>query len=192
MVSTKKFIVYFDEGGPQNTDETLALSLKRARELGISDVLVASTRGYTGIKAANVFRDMNLVVVSHAMGWKEPGIPEMIDQNRREIEEKGGKVLTCPHVFAGVERAIKDRFTTSYPGIIIAQTLRILSEGVKVAAEMTAMAADAGLISGTKDIIAIAGSSKGADTSLVIAPANSKRLFEMKIKEIIAIPSVRT
>ena len=57
--------------------------------------------------------------------------------------------------------------------------------------EITAMAADAGLISSNRDIISIGGSNQGADTALVIKPANSKRLFEMKIKEIIAIPSVR-
>jgi len=37
-------------------------------------------------------------------------------------------------------------------------------------------------------VIAIAGSGRGADTAVVIKPANSHRLFDMVIKEIIAKP----
>jgi len=51
------------------------------------------------------------------------------------------------------------------------------------------LAADAGLIPMDKDIIAIAGTGKGADTALLIKPANAARFFDLKIKEIIAKPS---
>ena len=50
------------------------------------------------------------------------------------------------------------------------------------------MVADAGLIPIDRDIIAIAGSSSGADTALLIKPANASRFFDLKIKEIIAKP----
>jgi hypothetical protein len=50
------------------------------------------------------------------------------------------------------------------------------------------MAADAGLIPLDRDIIAIAGSSQGADTALLIKPANASRFFDLKIREIIAKP----
>ena len=189
MVATQKGITYFDGPGPENTEETLKSARERADELGVKQVVLASTRGDTAVRAAEIFRGFNLIVVSHATGWRETGIQEINDDNRRIIEESGGKVLTCPHVFAGVERAIRDRFGTAYPSVIIAQTLRLFSEGTKVAVEITAMAADAGLISVDSDVVAIAGTSKGADTALVIRPANSKRLFNMKIKEIIAIPT---
>ena len=188
MVATQKRIAYFDDPGPGNTDETLKLARERADELGIKQVVVASTRGETGVKASETFRGFNLVVVSHATGWREVGIQEINNDSRRRIEGNGGKVLTCPHVFAGAERAIRDKFGTAYPGEIIAQTLRLFSEGTKVAVEITAMAADAGLISVDGDVVAIAGTSKGADTALVIKPANSKRLFNMNIREIIAMP----
>jgi len=188
VTATQKRITYFDGPGPENTDETLKLARERADELGISEVVVASTRGDTAVKASEIFRGFNLIGVSHSTGWREAGIQEMSDDNRKRIEENGGRVLTCPHVFASVERAIKDKFGTAYPGEIIAQTLRLFSEGTKVAVEITAMAADAGLISLDGDVVAIAGTSKGADTALVVKAANSKRLFNMKIKEIIAIP----
>ncbi|MGQ9479005.1 MAG: hypothetical protein ACUVQ0_03155 [Thermoproteota archaeon] len=40
-----KTIVYFNRLDEENTDVVLALARKRAEELGIKDVVVASTRG---------------------------------------------------------------------------------------------------------------------------------------------------
>jgi hypothetical protein len=53
------------------------------------------------------------------------------------------------------------------------------------------MAADAGLISADKDVVAVAGTGRGAgaDTALRIKPANAARLFELRIRELIAKPS---
>ena len=50
------------------------------------------------------------------------------------------------------------------------------------------MAADAGAIPVNKDVIAIAGSGRGADTVVVIKPAYSHNLFDAVIREIIAKP----
>lgn len=50
------------------------------------------------------------------------------------------------------------------------------------------MAADAGLIPTDKDVVAIAGTSKGADTALRIRPANAARFFKLKVKEVIVKP----
>jgi hypothetical protein len=189
MVTTQKSITYFDAPGPKNTDETLRLARERADKLRLKEIIVASTRGETGVKASEVFKGFNLVVVSHAAGWREAGIQEMRNEDRLKIEKNGGKILTCPHVFAGAERAIRDRFNTAYPGEIIAQTLRLFGQGTKVAVEITAMATDAGLISVNDDVVVVAGTGRGADSAFIIKPANSKRLFDMKIKEIIAIPT---
>lgn len=50
------------------------------------------------------------------------------------------------------------------------------------------MAADAGLISVDRDIVAVGGTGRGADTALRIHPANAARFFDLKIREIIAKP----
>ena len=100
MVATQKSITYFNTSGPKNTDETLRLARERADELGVKEVIVASTRGETGVKASEIFKGFNLVVVSHAAGWREAGKQEIRDEDRVRIEKNGGKILTCPHVFA--------------------------------------------------------------------------------------------
>jgi len=191
MAKTEKIIAYFDSPGEENTDEALKLAKERAEELGIRDIVVASTRGETGIKASRIFKGFNLVIVTHHTGFRGPGIQELTDENRRIIEENGGKIYTGTHAFAGVERAIRNKFGTAYPTEIIAQTLRLFGEGMKVAVEIAAMAADAGLIPVDRDIISIAGTGRGADTAIVIKPENSSRLFNITIKEIIAKPRTR-
>ena len=50
------------------------------------------------------------------------------------------------------------------------------------------MAADAGLISMDKEVMAIGGTSEGADTCIVIKPAYSRKFFDLEIREIVAKP----
>lgn len=50
------------------------------------------------------------------------------------------------------------------------------------------MAADAGLVRTDEDIIAIAGSHRGADTAVVMRAANSRDLFRTRITEILCKP----
>jgi len=180
--------VYFENPGPENTDTTLELAFKRAKETEIKDVVVASTKGETGIKAAKIFKGFNLIVVSHSTGFREPNTQEMNLDKRKEIQREGGKVLTCQHALGGVGRAIRKKLGTYQMDEIIAYTLRILGEGTKVAVEIAMMAADSGLIPTLGEIVAIGGTNSGADTALVLKPANSQSFFDMEIKEIICKP----
>lgn len=188
MSMIEKNIAYFMNPGEENTDIVLALAKKRAEDLGIKDIVIASTRGITGVKASEIFKGYNLIVVTHHTGFKQPGYQELAEENRRRIEANGGKIFTGTHVFMNVERAIRNKFGTAYPAEIMAQTLRLFCEGMKVAVEIAAMAADAGLIPVDREVISIAGTGRGADTAIIVKPANSSRIFDMVIKEIIAKP----
>jgi hypothetical protein len=185
----RKEILYFESTGEVNTDETLKFAKERADELGIRDVVVASTRGGTGVKAVDLFKGYNVVVVPHVTGLREPGQQELTVENMEKIEEGGGKIVIAAHTFSGVNRAIQAKWDTMYPGGIIAQTLRLFGQGMKVVVEIAAMAADAGAVPADKDVLVVAGSGRGADTVVVMKPANSHRLFDMVVKEIVAKPS---
>ncbi len=180
--------IYFDRPGAENTDETLKHALKRAQELGIKDVVVASTTGETGLKACKIFKEFNVIVVRHHTGFRKPGAQEMRREFEEEIKNLGGKILTASHALSGIERSIRNKLGTVGMLTIIAETLRLFSEGVKVCVEITVMAADAGLIPVDREVIAIAGTSRGADTALVIKPSHSNDFFNLTIKEIIAKP----
>jgi len=189
MSHVEKIIGYMQNAGEGNTETVLGLAKKRAAELGIRDIVVASTRGATGVKASETLRGFNVTVVTHSTGFSEPGLQRLTEENRKLIERNGARILTSTHAFGNVERAIKDKFDTAYPTEIMAQTLKIFGQGMKVVVEIAAMAADAGMIPTDKDVISIAGSSKGADTAVVIRPSNTNRIFDTTVREIIAKPT---
>ncbi|MBI2916985.1 MAG: hypothetical protein HYY01_03240 [Chloroflexi bacterium] len=180
--------VYYAKPGRQNTQQTLSLALRRAQELGIRTILVATSRGETGVQAVEAFPGYKVVVVTHAAGHKEPNLQEVTSEQRSLIEEKGGTVLTTTHAFAGVNRAIRRKFNTYQVSEIMAWTLRVFGHGVKVCCEISLMAADAGAVRTDEEVIAIAGTSRGADTAVVLQPAHAQDFFDLKVKEIICKP----
>jgi hypothetical protein len=185
----RKEVLYHSEPGEANSDETIKIAKERAEELGLKDVIVASTRGFTGVKVVEQFKGYNVVVVPHVTGQRGPGTQELTGENRRRICDGGGKIVIAAHTFSGINRAIQDKWDTMYPAGIIAQTLRMFGEGMKVVVEIASMAADAGVIPVDKDVLVIAGSSRGADTAVVLRPANSHNFFDIVIREIVAKPS---
>jgi hypothetical protein len=184
-------ISYFDSPGKENTEETLRVALERARTLDIKDIVVASTTGTTGARACEVFKGFNVVVVTHHVGFREPGVSQVSKQNEEHIRSLGGKIFTGMHALSGVERAVRMKWNTIEPVEIIADALRIFGEGTKVCAEIVVMAADAGLIPLDRDVIAMAGSGSGADTAFVMNPVHANNFFKMTVREIICKPRAR-
>jgi hypothetical protein len=180
---------YFKKPGPQNTRAVMEIVSARAEGLGINTVLVATCSGRTAFEALEVLGPgKKIIAVTHVTGFREPNHQELGQDTRRELESKGIRVLTCQHAFGGVGRAVRNKLSTYQTDEIIAFTLRTFGEGTKVAIELALMAADAGLIRTDEDVISIGGTGKGADTALVLQPANSFRFFDLKVKEVICKP----
>lgn len=181
-------IVYFDGAGPANTETTFSLARERALALGIQDILVASTDGGTGARAASYFNGFRVVVVSHSVGFRRANEQEMTEENRKVIEAAGATILTCLHPFGGIGRAIRLKYATFSVEEIIPNVLRLFGQGVKVAVEIALMAADAGLVRTGEEVISVAGTDHGADTAAVITPVNTQRFFDLRVREIICKP----
>lgn len=189
--------VYFESPG-QYTDEVLRIAKQRAQELGIKTVVVASTTGATAVKAVNALEGLKVIAVSHSQGVREPNTQEFTEGSRKQFEIQGGILLTATHVFGGLNRALGQGSIEPAPrsyviGDIVAQTLRIFSQGMKVVCEIAAMAADAGLVRTDEDVIVIAGTGavatgRGADTAVVLKPAYAHEFFDMRVKEILCKP----
>lgn len=180
--------VYFSQAGPSNTDETLMLAKERADALKIRSIVVASYSGYAGVKASQVFKGYNLVVVAGVVGFREPNQTRLTQESRKAIEQNGGRVVHAAHAFGTLGRAVNRKFSTIQVDEIIANVLRLFSQGTKVACEICCMAADAGLIRTDEEAIGIAGSGSGADTAVVLQPANTHNFFDMRVKELICKP----
>jgi hypothetical protein len=183
-------MVYFERAGADNTEETFRLARERAQALGLKTVVVATTSGATGASACKYFQGMRVVVVTHAAGFRHPNEQELMEENRAEIERNGGLILTCLHPFAGLGRAIRLKFSTYSAEEIIPNVLRLFGQGVKVACEISMMAADAGLVRTDEEVIAIAGTNQGADTAVVLQPVNTQHFFNLRVREILCKPRV--
>jgi len=128
------------------------------------------------------------VCVTHQAGFRQPGKCELTDSVENRLAECGIPVLRATHLLAGVERAARLEFGGLGPAETIAFTYRTLGEGIKVAVEIAVMALDAGLIPYGEDVVAIAGTGRGADAAIVIRPAHSRQFFQTRVREVITKP----
>jgi len=179
---------YFENPGRENTEEVLRIVRQRAEELGIKTIVVASTGGDTAVKATEVLSGFKVIAVSHLAGFRAPDSQEFTEENRKIVENRGGIILTTTHLFSGLSAAMRKKFNTYIIGDIVANTLRIFGEGMKVVCEIAVMAADGGLVRTDEDVIAIGGTGRGADTAVVLRPVNSGDFFSLKVKEILCKP----
>ena len=179
----------FDRAGAQNTDKAIEIAIKTAKERNITHLVVASTKGETARKTLEAVKGtaLKLVVVTHSTGFSAPGTQEFNAGLRKEIEAAGHHVCTGVHMLRGLGKAIKNRIGYSEEELV-ASLLRIFGQGIKVCVEITAMATDAGLIPCPGDVVAVAGSGRGADTVAVIGAAPSHDFFNMKVRAIVAKP----
>ena len=184
--------IYFDGTGKENTKQTAALAAKRAKELEISEFVVASNEGPSAWALIDALQGngIGVIVVTHVAGFREPFTMEMEAAEAEKLSATGAKVVTATHALSGVERAFTNKRQGTWPALIIADTLRLFGQGMKVAVECAIMAADAGAISGRR-IISIGGSGRGADTAIVLTPGHATSLFDqVKIHEIICKPNL--
>jgi len=189
----EKPILYLDSVGETNTDAVVGAAAKRASELGITHIVVASTSGKTALKMAEAVKDSGVKVIgiSHQYGQKEKGEWEVEEEYKQKLEELGAVITTQSHMFSGIERSMTRKFGGYSRIEVISDTLRALfGKGFKVAVEVAIMAADSGHIpvSDDTEIIAIGGTRWGADVALVLRPAHSNEFFSMQVREIIAMP----
>src|SRR5450759_344091 len=165
----EKTILYFDQPGKANTDATLAIARSRAVQLGIHQVVVASTHGFTAKRVKEIFKglDVEIIAVPINAAFQEEGWV-MHPAEYDELHSLGIKVLTSIHALGD---DVNTAFSSATPSVIVRETLYTFCQGMKVAVEIALMAADAGLLDMAHEVIAIAGTSSGADTAIVLRPA---------------------
>ncbi len=176
----------FAKAGKANTDAVVEIVCRRAEELGIEHLVVASNTGWTAEKFLD--KGFKVVCVTHHVGYKGPGEDEMPREAREKLRQEGVEVLTTTHLLAGVDRALRLKFGGLYPAEIMANTLKIFGQGVKVCVEVASMALDAGLIPHGVEIIAVGGTGRGADAACLLVPAHASAFFDTRVKEVLCKP----
>lgn len=186
----QKTVTYFEKPGPDNSVQCLEIVKDNIYNYGYKHIVVATTTGDTGVLFAEGLsaREINLVIVTHSHGFKEPNSAELTQEARERIQAAGAAIYTGTMITHSLETALATKFSGVYPTLLVAQSLRRFGEGAKVCCEMVMMAADAGLIPEGEEILAVAGTGRGADTVTVIRSAASKRFLALKVLEIPAKP----
>jgi len=182
-------VEYFEKPGRENTSRCLEIVSGLVNE-GFSHLVVATTAGETGLLFAKKFKGkaLNMVVVTHNVGYAGPNVDECFAEARQELTSLDVKIFTGTILSRGIEASFMKKHQGVYLSYIVAQTLRLLGQGTKVCVEIVVEACDAGLVPEGVDIIAVAGSGKGADTVAIIQAHPSDRFLDVRVRQILAKP----
>jgi len=183
-------VIYFDKAGPQNTDHCLQIVRRLVEDGCHKYVVVASTTGATGLKAAETVHALNaqLIVVTHSAGFQKPHIHELDPEMARAIQALGAQIYTGTILTHSLETGLAQKYSGMYPTTLIAETLRRFGQGVKVGCEIVMEACDSGLVPEGEEVIAVGGTGRGADSVILVRSAVSKRFLDLKVLEILAKP----
>ena len=193
MTDLKLEVLYFEKGGPQNTEKALEIAKKYADQFGIKEIVIASTTGMTAQKSKEIFDidKYKLIIVTHSyyFGGKDKR-QEFPEDLIAKLRNEGLIVFSATHAFGSVERSLRMSLKQWAPVEVMAKYLREnFSQGTKVCMEIATMAADAGLISNLDDdIICIGGTGRGAYTVCLNKPKTTSLLHQLRVKAILAKP----
>jgi len=174
-----------------STNRTIDLVIGRLSAGDIQHVVVATTSGETGVRFAEALADRSahVVCVTHHVGFKGGDTDQLEPRYRERLGELGAAVVTAGHALSGVPRSISKAFGGTSPAEIIAHTLRLFGQGMKVCVEVAVMAADAGEIPTDCDVICVGGTGRGADAAVVLKASHMNAFFEMRIREVLCFPN---
>jgi hypothetical protein len=186
-------ITYYIEGGRKNSEKTLKLAKERAIERGIKDIVIASIRGQTALKALEIFRNTDIKLTICTCNACN-GCDRFSKEIWRQVEDAGHRVVYT------------NEDATPFPQEAVLAYRRIC-EGMKVCVQLSMAVVDQGIIPSGTEIIAIGGTGGksygkgwGVDTAIVIEAVGSTEFFShpktwkehklhaRKIKEIICMP----
>lgn len=182
---------WFEKPGVENTENVLAAVLECLERSDIAHVVVATTSGATGARFAAALEDLptEVVCVTHHAGLCGNDQIELEAEQADAMRRSGAAVLTSSHALSGIGRSISQTFQGTTPVEIIAHTLRLFGQGMKVCVEIAIMAADAGKIPTDCSVICVGGTGHGADTAVVLKPAHGNNFFDLQIRETLCRPT---
>ena len=188
-LAMKPKTIYFEEASSEYTNDVIHIVAEfLEKHSQIESIVVATTRGDTGLAAAKAFQKKHVIIVTHMSGFVKPDENELSDERRKEILALGADVLTTTHALAGVGRGIRKNLGTYTVTELLAYAYRTFGQGTKVCAEIALMAADAGLVPVSKDVICIGGTGRGADTAWLVRPAYTSDFPNLKMKACLCKP----
>ncbi len=188
---TEGKVFYFEKKGSVNTDRTLEIALACCEQKGIKKIVVASSTGKTALLLREKAKpSIEVIGVTYSAGSKYREEVEEFNRNRETMIKKSIQVVRGLHALSATERAFENKYKSGLlPLNIVADTLRMFSQGMKVCLEVAVMAAEAGFVTPDEEIVVLGGSGTGADTAVIMKPAYAASMFETKFKAVLCMPA---
>jgi len=189
--------IYFENPGPENTNDVVEAVKQRVDQTNIKHVIIASDSGDTAVKFAEALAGKARVFcVCQGPSLREWGFswPSMKAENETRLKELDAVILNnAPFIFHN-SMYTSAKFDEIYPEKIVRETLYFFGQGLKVAVEVVLMATMCGLLNPSEEVIGVGGSSRGSDTALIMRSTYPTAVFSkdpkkrLEIKEIICMP----
>jgi hypothetical protein len=181
---------WFQRPGTENTDAVIECVLDRVGIGEVEHLVVASNTGETAVRFLDKLAGsgVKLIWVTHHAGFRGGDEIEVEAEHEAVLRAAGVPMLTTSHALSGVGRSISRKFGGATQVELVAHTLRLFGQGTKVCVEIAVMAADAGLIPTDRDVIAVGGTGRGADTAMVIRAAHMGNFFDLRVRETLCRP----
>jgi hypothetical protein len=174
MADMTRACIYFEQPGKANTPKVLKAVVARLAEGDIKAVVVASTTGYTArlfAEAWGEWKETPLISVAESALIREWGAeyPSISPDTKRELGQRGVIVADkAPYIF---HNSVIDHaeWRMATPEYVFRETMYCFGQGVKVAVEVVLIAVAMGFLEPFQKVIGVGGTSRGADTALVLS-----------------------
>jgi hypothetical protein len=205
LVDVTRSCLYFETPGRHNTAHVVRVVLERLAEGDLQTIVVASTTGYTALEFTDALQEREvtaqvgavlLVSVSETPLLREWGheYPCLEPETKRELERRG--VIVADKIPYFFHSSVLDysRWKAPTPEEIMRETLYAFGQGLKVAVEVALIATASGFIEPFQDVVAVGGTSRGADTAIVVRATFPNHAFSqddakrLQIREILCKP----
>lgn len=198
MANVTKPCLYFEKPGKHNTKEVVETVMHRMSEGDIKTIVVASTTGYTALEFSKAVKgqDATLISVGETPLIREWGgeWPCLTPETKQELEGRG--VIVADRIPYLLHSSVLDFSQWKAPSAeeILRESLYAFGQGLKVAVEVVLIAVASGFLEPYQDVIAVGGTSRGADTAIVVRATLPNHVFSqdtakrLNIREILCKP----
>lgn len=183
----------FETTGKENTAAAAAIAVEKAKELGCPIVLSSNTGASAEVVLAQAAEQGcagPVVVVRNATNAARKGVNLMSPAVRQSLEARGCAVVGAANALSAGERSLSTKLQGVYPLEIMAHTLRMFGQGMKVCVECATMAMDADVLPFQAPVVALGGTGTGLDTAIVLTPSYSSSLLDTRIHEVLCKPAL--
>jgi hypothetical protein len=199
MQDIERTCLYFGEPGKENTERVVAAVVDRLAAGDLDTVVVASTTGYTALTFSEALAgrsDVTLISVGETPLIKEWGAewPVLETETKLELERRG--IIVADRIPYLMHSSVLDysKWKAPIPEEVLRETLYAFGQGMKVAVECVLIAVACGFLEPFQDVIAVGGTSRGADTAIVMRATYPNHVFStddakrLKIRELLCKP----